>query len=169
VEEVSRRSGKRLPLEEMKRILQDSFSDLRRYLFPDVVPFLQQAKKNGVHLYLLSFGSPEWQRYKVSAGDLGRYLDGVFFTEVEGGKAGLIEEQVERAERTVVVDNNPGELDLIKDRVPEIRTYCMNRVPDDMRFPTDHLSNLQYLEARSYLEKIPRRAHIRCRGLDGIL
>jgi len=169
VEEVSCRSGKRLPLEEMKRILQDSFSDLRRYLFPDVVPFLQQAKKNGVHLYLLSFGSPEWQRYKVSASDLGGYFDDIFFLPVEGGKAGLIEEQVERVERTVVVDNNPSELDLIKDRAPEIRTYCMNRVPDGMRFPTDHLSSLKYLEARSYLEKTPRHSHIRCRGLEGIL
>src|SRR5713226_4586569 len=54
VDEVSRQSGNRLPLEEMKRILQNSFSDLRRYLFPDVLPFLQQANKNGTRLYLLS-------------------------------------------------------------------------------------------------------------------
>ncbi len=168
-EEVFRRSGSQVPLEKMKRILRDSFSDLTRYLFPDVLPFLQDAKKKGARLYLLSFGHEAWQRYKTSAAHLGGYFDDMLFTAVEGGKAKRIEEEAKRAARRVmVVDNNPTELDWVKDLAPEIQTYCMNRVPDHLRFPTDDLSRLKFLEARQYLERIPRHQHIPCRSLDSV-
>jgi phosphoglycolate phosphatase-like HAD superfamily hydrolase len=169
-EEVSRRSGRVIPLEEMKQVLRNSFSDLRRYVFPDVMPFLQRAKKNRARLYLLSFGNPEWQHYKVAASGLDGYFNDMFFTGVQGGKAGLIEEQAKRAQqKTTVVDNDPTELDLIKDFVPEARTYWMDRVPDDLRVPGDESSRLKFLEARRYVERLPRHSHILCRNLDGIL
>ncbi len=168
-EEVYRQSGSKLPLDAMKRILQNSFSDLRRYLFPDVLPFLQAAKQNGVRLYLLSFGSDEWQRYKVTASHLGSYFDDIFFTATPGGKAKLIEEHADKIpQEALVVDNNPNELDLIKDAAPGIQTYYMNRVPDDLRSPPDDLSRRKFLEARRYLGEIPRHRHTRCKSLDSI-
>jgi FMN phosphatase YigB (HAD superfamily) len=167
-EEVARRSDRRSPLKGMKRILENSFSDLRRYLFPDVLPFLQAAKKSGARLYLLSFGGPEWQRYKVSASHLGGYFDDMFFTAIEGGKARLVQEHSGTSQNVVVVDNNPSELDSIRDAAPETRSYCMNRVPQNMRFPTDELSSQKFLEARRYLEKIPRHQHIPCSSLDSV-
>ncbi len=169
VEEVSRRSGGNLPLEKMRRVLQKSFSDLRRYLFPDVLPFLQRAKNNGMRLYLISFGDREWQRYKVSACAVSVYFDGMFFAATTGGKITLVQEQVKGfAGPALVVDNNPTDLDLIRDQAPETRTYHINRVPDDMRFPADDLSRLRFLEARRYLERVPRHQHVPCRTLDGI-
>ena len=166
-EEVLRRSGTQVPLEKMKGILRDSFSDLARYLFPDVLPFLHGAKKNGARLYLLSFGHEEWQRYKVSAAHLGPSFDDIFFTPFEGGKAKRIQDEAKKAaRRVVVVDNNPAELDLVKDLAPEVQTYCMNRVPDQLRVPTDDLSSRRFLEARRYLERTPRHQHIPCTSLD---
>lgn len=170
VEEVARQSGNQLPLEEMKRILQNSFSDLRRYLFPDVLPFLKEARKNGACLYLLSFGDHEWQRYKASASDVSGYFDDMFFAATQAGKSRLVLDQANRATQTVlVVDNNSMDLDLIRDLAPGIQTYFINRVPDDLRFPTDELSRRKFLEARRYLTRMPRHQHIPCRSLDGIL
>jgi len=170
VEEVSRQSGNQLPLEEMKRILQNSFSDLGRYLFPDVLPFLKEAKKHGMRLYLLSFGDYEWQRYKVSGCFVSAYFEDMFFAGTPDGKSRLVQERAKSvAETVVVVDNNPADLDLIRDDAPGIRTYHMNRVPDDMRFPTDESSRLRFLEARRYLERAPRHRHIPCRTLDVVL
>jgi FMN phosphatase YigB (HAD superfamily) len=167
--EVLRRSGSPLPLHEMQRILRNSFSDLRRYLFPDVLPFLQKAKRNAARLSLLSFGDPEWQRYKAQASHLGDYFDEMFFTASEGGKARLVQEHAKKiAKRVVVVDNDPTELDLVKDLEPGIETYWMNRVPDEMRSPTDELSSRKFFEARRYLERIVRHRHIPCRSLDSI-
>ncbi len=170
VQEIARQSGDSFPLAEMKRILQDSFSDLRRYLFPDVLPFLKEVKKVGARLHLVSFGDDEWQRYKVFASDLGGYLDGMFFTNIQGGKSGLVLERAkESVQEVVVIDNNPADLDSIRDLAPDIRTYCMNRVPDEARSPADSLTLLKFLEARRYLEKPPRHQHIPCRSLDEIL
>ncbi len=168
-EEVSRHSGRQLPLEVMKRILRNSFSDLRRYLFSDVLPFLERAKNNDTRLYLLSFGDCEWQRYKVSACAVSAYFHDMFFAATPGGKSRLVQEQANGiAETVLVVDNNSADLDLIRDHAPRIRTYYMNRVPDDMRFPADELSRLRFLEARKYLERVPRHEHIPCRTLEGI-
>ncbi len=170
VEEIARQSGNPLPLAEMKRILQESFSDLRRYLFPDVLPFLKKVKKAGGRLHLMSFGDDGWQRYKVFASDLGGYLDGMLFTTIQGGKSGLVLERAKEAAQEVsVIDNNPTDLDLIRDLAPDIRTYCMNRVPDKARSPADSLTLLKFLEARRYLEKLPRHQHIPCRSLGEIL
>ena len=44
----------------------------------------------------------------------------------------------------------------------------MNRVPDDMQFPRDELSRLKFLEARRYLERLPRYRHFPCRTLDDV-
>ena len=168
-EEVSRSAGNQLPVEEMKLVLRNSFSDLRRYLFPDVLPFLKRAKKSGVRLYLVSFGDREWQRYKVSACALGGYFDDMFFAASPGGKSSLVQEQVKKFQGTVlVVDNNPADLDLVRDQVPGAETYLMIRVPDEMRFPADDLSRLRFLEARRYLERVPRHRHVLCRTLDGL-
>jgi phosphoglycolate phosphatase-like HAD superfamily hydrolase len=165
--EAARRSGGELPVEAMKRVLRDSFSNLDAYVFPDVVPFLQRAKKSGAPLYLVSFGDPEWQRYKVSASHLSSYFDGLFLTSAEGGKARLILDQAKRIRHALgVVDNNPAELDSIKDLAPQTRTFWMNRVPDELRVPRDELSRLKFLEARGYLEKKPRHQHILCHTLE---
>ncbi len=170
VEEVHRRSGKRLPLEQMKCVLQSSFSDLRRYLFPDVLPFLRRAKRSRARLCLLSFGHEQWQRYKLLACDLDGYFDDVFFTAAEGGKAKLVELRAkEMAQTVVVVDNNPDELDLMKDLAPQVQTYCMSRVPEELVFPTDELATLKFLEARRYLERVARHQHTPCTSLDGLL
>ncbi len=167
--EVARRLGGRLPIEAMKRVLRDSFSDLSPYVFSDVVPFLQRARKSGAPLYLLSFGDPEWQRYKASASHLSGYFDDMFLTSTEGAKADLVSKRAKGMSQPVaVVDNNPDELDSIKDLAPETRTYWMNRVPDHLRVPGDELSRRKFLEARRYAEKTPRHQHTPCRTLDAL-
>ncbi len=169
VEEIYRRSGNKFPLVDVKRVLQESFSDLRRYVFPDVVPFLEDARKRGIRLYLLSFGDPEWQRCKVLSSRLDSYFDDMFFISKEGGKAGLILELTNGIEEIVLIDNNPSELDLLKEEIPAAKTYCITRVPDEMLDSEDEPSRLKFLEARRYVKKPSRHKHIACRALDGIL
>jgi methionine salvage enolase-phosphatase E1 len=166
---MCRQSGRpAATLEEMQRILRASFADLRRYLFPDVVPFLDRARRKGVGLYLLSFGNPEWQRYKLLGACIDRYFDGIFFTGQEGGKGAVILEHVGGGEQTLVIDNNPSELDVIRSVVPTATTYCINRVPENVIIPPDDMSRLKFLEARSYLDRPWRHQHVACRTLDEI-
>jgi methionine salvage enolase-phosphatase E1 len=155
-------------LEEMQRILRESFADLRRYLFPDVLPFLDRASRKGVGLYLLSFGNPDWQRYKLLGARIDRYFDGIFFTGQEGGKGAVILEHAGGGERTLVVDNNPSELDVIRGVVSTATTYCINRVPEAVIIPSDDMSRMQFLEARNYLDRPWRHQHVPCRTLAEI-
>ncbi|MBI2640129.1 MAG: hypothetical protein HYW90_04575 [Candidatus Sungbacteria bacterium] len=168
-EEIHRQSGNQLPLGEMRSIIDGTFSDLRRYLFSDVLPFLRRAKEKDVYLFLLSFGNPDWQRYKVLASRVGSHFDDMFFVPKEGGKAGIILEVADRFDRIIVVDNNPAELDLIKDMVSTVETYCINRVPDEMFDSRDGSARLRFLEAKKYLGKTWRYQHVVCRDLNGIL
>jgi len=169
VEEIFRQSGSQLPRQDMQQILHDSFSDLRRYIFPDVIPFLEDAKKRSIRLYLLSFGNPEWQSYKVLGSRLDAHFDEIYFIPKEGGKAGLIQGHTHGIEQIVLIDNDPAELDLLKDAIPEAQTYCINRVPDEMLVPNDKPSRLKFLEARRYVDRSWRHQHIACRTLNGIL
>lgn len=168
-EEVYRQSGNPLPLEDMKRIIRDMFSDLRRYLFPDTLRFLGDTKNKGVRLFLLSFGNPDWQRYKVFGSQVDGYFNDMFFIPREGGKAKFISELMGGFDRILMVDNNPAELDVIKNVTPTVETYCINRVPDEMLIFDSALSRLKFLEARRYVGKIWRHQHIACRNLDGII
>jgi methionine salvage enolase-phosphatase E1 len=169
-EEMCRHSGTQAAtLDAMQRTLHASFADLRRYVFPDVLPFLGRARRQGVGLYLLSFGSPEWQRYKLHGARLERYFDGIFFTGQEGGKGAVILTHVRGDEQTLVIDNNPSELDVIKGVIPTARTYCINRVPENAIIPSDDTSRLTFLEARNYLDKPWRHQHVPCRTLNEIL
>ena len=168
-EEMCLQSGSQVAtLDEMQRILRESFADLRRYLFPDVIPFLDRASRKGVGLYLLSFGNPDWQRYKLLGARIGRYFDGIFFTGREGGKGDVILGHAGGGEQTLVVDNNPSELDVIRGVVPTATTYCINRVPEDVTIPSGEMSRLTFLEARTYLDRPWRYQHVPCRTLDEI-
>src|SRR3972149_7215712 len=53
VEEIFRQSGSQLPRQDKQQILHDSFSDLKRYVFPEFIPFLEDRKKRSIRLYLL--------------------------------------------------------------------------------------------------------------------
>ncbi|KKU52935.1 MAG: hypothetical protein A3H69_00055 [Candidatus Sungbacteria bacterium RIFCSPLOWO2_02_FULL_47_9] len=169
VEEICRRSGEKLPLNEMKQIVRDSFSDLSRYLFPDVVPFLEAAKEAEAWLGLLSFGDEGWQRYKVTSSGIDTYFDQMFFTAGEGRKAEVVLEHAREFRRIVVVDNSSDELDRIKDAVPDARTIYMNRVPDELTLPDSEVSRLKFLEARRYAGKVSRYWHDVSKTLHGIL
>jgi FMN phosphatase YigB (HAD superfamily) len=169
VEEMWRQSGHPRALEEMKRILRESFMDLRRYLFLDVLPFLAAARERGVRLYLLSFGDPAWQRYKVAGSGIEPYFDRTFFTAQEGGKANVLLEHAGGCHHVVMVDNNPSELDLIKEAAPEVATYCINRVPCELlHVPADEIARLRFLEARDYATRPWRYQHVPCRTLDEV-
>lgn len=169
VEELNHQSGVQLPVEEIKQLLLNNFSDLKRYLFTDVLLFLENVKKKGIAIYLLSFGDQKWQKYKVHNSGLSCYFEDIFFTTKEGTKAEYIYKYSEIFQQIIMVDNNPAELDLIKDALPITRTYFIDRVPGEMRIPKDELTRLKFLEARNYIEKPQRHNHVAIKTLHDIL
>jgi len=169
LEAIIRQSGTHLPLGKMQNMLQTKFSDLKKYLFPDVIPFLHSAKEKGISLYLLSFGDAQWQSYKVAHCGINDYFDDIIFTAREGAKADVVKEKTKKVGRVIVVDNDPRELDAIKDITPQTHTWCINRVPDELLVPHDESSRLKFFSARTYAAMIGRHQHDSTKTLDEVL
>lgn len=144
------------------------FADLRGYLFPDVLPFLAAARKGGRRVILLSFGDPGWQAFKVKAAGLADCVHEVHTTAAEGAKARLAATLV-GAGPAAAVDNNPRELDAMRDRCPNLVTYRIERVPPDpggaQAGGGDDEGAYRFREARRYVNLPARHPHRLCRTL----
>lgn len=169
VEGVSRRSGKSMDIDGMKEILTNRFSDLRKYLFSDAIRFLNEMKGLGFSMNLLSFGNESWQSYKIIASGIRHYFDQEFFTAEEGLKANVVVGRSANHDRILMIDNNPAELDLVKDSLRRVETWCIDRVPESFVRPVDELSRLKYLDARKYVGMNCRHNHNPCENLDSII
>lgn len=167
VETISASSGQQFPLQEMREVIQNEFSNLERYLFPDVVPFLQSFDETRAHLAILSFGNPEWQKYKIEASHIGQYFQFLFFTERGNSKREVVASRVNTYRDIIVIDNHPQELDAIKDCNPNTRTFWMNRVPQ--KDALKKLPRNSFLEAKKYAGMNPCHRHIGCASLREIV
>ncbi len=144
-------------------VFDAQFADLRRYLFPDVLPFLEAARNGGRRVILLSFGDPGWQAYKVKASGLAERVDEVHATAVEGAKADLAV-RLAASGPAIAVDNNPRELDAVIDRCQALVTYRMDRVPPDFMAANGD-GAYRFREARKYVGLSSRHPHRLCRTL----
>jgi hypothetical protein len=154
-------------------VFDAQFADLRRYLFPDVLPFLEAARRGGRRVILLSFGDPGWQAYKVKASGLEAHVDAVHATAAEGRKADLAATLFAAGGRprgaaappaAIAIDNNPQELDAMRDRCPILTTYRMDRVPPEVVAARGEAA-YRFREARRYVGLPARHPHRLCRSL----
>ena len=152
----------------VERVLQESFADLRPYLFPDVKPFLERLQAEKIPCFLLSFGDASWQAYKVRGAGIDNFFQEVFYTPGEQGKVEVVEEVTWRFDRLAVVDNDPRVLDSIKARRPQIGTFWINRVPPEALEGSDPAIQERFREARGYVSLSAQFPHHRCRTLDEV-
>lgn len=146
----------------MHATLERTFSDLRSYLFPDVVEFLNAARDRKFDLILLSFGDPTWQGYKVQASGLAPYFTQIVYTSDEKGKAGMLNTIASAYAELCAVDNNPADLDAMKASIPRLQTYLICRVEPSA------IEGDRFREAARYLTIPSRLPHRHCRSLHEV-
>jgi phosphoglycolate phosphatase-like HAD superfamily hydrolase len=151
-----------------RRILQDHFTDLRAYLFADVGPFLGRLHAEKFPCFLLSFGDPSWQEYKVRGARIADFFQEVFCTSKEQAKVEVIAPMVGRFARLAVVDNDPRELDLMRARYPHLETFWINRVPPDALESLAPDTRERFREARRYARLSAEFPHHRCASLGEV-
>ena len=144
-------------------VFDAQFTDLRQYLFPDIIPFLEAAQSASRRVVLLSFGDPGWQAFKVKASGMSDRVDAVHATVAEGAKAELAAALAADGP-ALAVDNNPRELDAMRDRCPALTTYRMDRVPPDL-VRGDGEAAYRFREARRDVGLQARHSHRPCRTL----
>lgn len=127
IDEAQKLGKLNMEAEKIKQILKEEFSDLKKYLYPDVVKFLEKIKKDGAIIYLISFGNPVWQDYKLKASGIYQYFDDLFYTGDEGVKVDKILEFHDKFDEIIYIDDREQEIDLVKEKIPKVRTYLINR------------------------------------------
>jgi phosphoglycolate phosphatase-like HAD superfamily hydrolase len=155
-------------VEAARRVLQDRFSDLGAYLFEDVGPFLRRLHAERIPCFLLSFGDPSWQEYKVRGARIADFFQEIFYTSKEQAKVEAIAPLVGRFARLAVVDNHPRELDRIKARYPQVETFWINRVPPDALESLAPDTRERFREARNYARLSAELPHHRCTSLGEV-
>lgn len=146
----------------MSATLDRTFSDLRPYVFSDVVEFLNAAHHRGFDLILLSFGDPAWQGYKVQASRLTPYFTQIAYTPYETGKPGILDMLAPAYAELYAIDNNPADLDAMKASIPRLQTYLICRVE-----PSTPAGD-RFREAARYLTIPSRLTHRQCRSLKEV-
>ncbi|MCH7896046.1 MAG: HAD family hydrolase [Candidatus Methylomirabilales bacterium] len=152
----------------IQRVLREHFADLRGYLFADVEPFLKQLQEEKIPCFLLSFGDPAWQAYKVNGARIADFFQEVFTTRRERAKAEVVEALAKRFARLAVVDNDPRELDVIKARRPQVETFWITRVPPEALKSSDPEIQKRFREARNYATLPAEFPHHRCQSLEEV-
>ena len=157
------------PVPGLQSALRDTFSDLSGYLYPDVVPFLEEARRRGFDLYLLSFGDPSWQGYKVRASGIAPYFKEVFYTKREQTKAETVGGIGDRYDVIYAIDNDPRELDLMKVCYPQLLTHLISRVPPEAVEAGDPETRYRFCEARRYVGLPFEHPHHLCTTLAEVV
>lgn len=152
----------------VQRMLRERFADLHPYLFADVEPFLGRLQAEKIPCFLLSFGDPAWQAYKVSGARIADFFQDIVYTRQEQTKVDVIETFAGRFARVGVVDNDPRELDRIKDRHSQVETFWITRVPHEAFTSSDPEILERFREARHYASLPAQFPHHRCQTLDEV-
>jgi FMN phosphatase YigB (HAD superfamily) len=152
----------------IERLIRDKYSDLSRYLFPDVLEMLNSWKSRGATLAVLSFGSPKWQNFKLYASGIYSIFNTIHITATDGGgKAGVVKRRAGDFDHVVVIDNDPRELDAIQFDAPTVQTVWINRVPSPEILST--LPPMSFHEAKKYVAMTPHGKHFTCTRLGDIV
>ena len=69
------------PINNFIEPLEKLYNECEKYIYPDVVNFLEYLREKNCDIYILTWGQKEFQKEKVSASKIEKYLDGVIYTE----------------------------------------------------------------------------------------
>lgn len=143
-----------------------------KYLYEDVELFLKKAKEKGYKITLLSFGAPDWQNKKVFGVGLDKLVDLIKYTKKEGNKMKTIKELATNYDKVIFIDNNGVDLDAVRERLPRVQTYYIDRNHDNITNKEDkefiNIKNIKYIESRKMAERKLLFSHKHCKNLKDI-
>jgi len=146
--------------------------NFNKYLYPDVLDFLKEAKEKGYKTMILSFGTTSWQNKKIFGAELDKIVDLIKYVTVNENKSKLesIKQYAENCSKIIYIDNKGSNLDSVKKELSQVETYLINRVPNDaMNFGGDDQIRIKYLESRKIAESKTIFTHKNCHSFKEII
>jgi hypothetical protein len=139
------------------------FSNVRQYLYADVLRFLARAEAERFIPYIVSAGNPSWQEYKIEASGLGAHIPAAhrLYVTDHTPKALVIEERFGATPGALFIDNKGKELDAVREHGLPITTWFMKR--------SVSVGPGVYSETRRIAEQGSAHAHETCSSLDEVV
>lgn len=124
--EVERMLG--ADLSNLKIELEEFLEKTSEYVFPGAVDFLKSFRKE--ELFILSFGSKDFQKLKIEKTGLGNYFERIIITDERKGEAlkDLVEKEeinISQGEEVYFIDDRCKFLDELKKFFPQSITFLM--------------------------------------------
>ena len=112
---------------QAKRSVDAFMQDTSAYVFPDVVPFLEEMKQQGNECYVLSFGQADFQMQKIQGTGLGAYFQGVMI--VQDKKHVAIRSHMTHPHEPVwFFEDRADYIDDVKDFLPSVVVVQVSRL-----------------------------------------
>lgn len=92
--------------------LNRAIESTENLVYEDVFDFLQQARKAGAVIVLLTRGDPKWQQAKIEAAGLRKYVDRVVVAPESKGE--VLRSQIRPDAQTFFVTDNAQEIDALE-------------------------------------------------------
>ena len=127
--EIEKKIKQLLPKEKIWDAVKNNYADLRRFVFPDVVPWLTQMKDDGYDLCILSYSNADFQNFKLRAAHLDQYFTHKIYTWSRGTKGATAFEYTKNSQ-IVFIDDDPFELNNALRTLPHAKLYQMSRYGD---------------------------------------
>lgn len=107
---------------EDKTAFEAVIHKIGHFLYPDSLPFLQEASAAGYAIILVTFGNIIWQKHKLANLHLPAHVQTI---ATDTNKVSQLAEYMQSD--TLVIDDNAKELEAIKQHWPDVTAYWMKR------------------------------------------
>jgi FMN phosphatase YigB (HAD superfamily) len=112
-------------ISKLEEIFERQTKETKKYLYPDVLPFLEKAGKT-TKLYLITYGHRDVQEAKLEGCGIKPFFEKIMIVETPD-KVSAMRQIIEGNERAVFVEDSPKALIEAKSAFPNIVTVRINR------------------------------------------
>jgi phosphoglycolate phosphatase-like HAD superfamily hydrolase len=131
---------------ELRKSINTFLESTKKYLFPDVMSFLEKYKDDGHELFLVSFGSDNFQMKKIEGSGIQKN-----FTEIKIGQIDkaaeiqvIIEEyNLDMKEPMIFIDDRIEQIEEVKTELPDIQTILLQRSEGRYKFEVNQYCDYQ--------------------------
>ena len=124
------------------------FSEVSRYIYDDVEPFLELVDRSKYELTLLTLGDPSFQRNKVNNSGLEKYFSKILYTEIQ--KWDYLKKIVNRDEKFILIDDRSDTVHQISLNFPKALALEMERTNEDKDDPARNGHIYRNLAVRNF-------------------
>lgn len=110
-----------IPIETVRTASDEIAARATEFVYPDAAALLENLRAGGHHMRLITYGNPANQRYFVEATGIPHYFESIDYAETKQGKIDALRTLMNDPVSITVVNDDPGETELIRSQLPLIR------------------------------------------------